>query len=497
MARGKEPPKPNLALAETALGEPADASSPALDATMQSDVGLAATMHQSTSQPAAVPSLPPASLPGTELDHYRVEQLVGQGGMGAVYQGWDQSLDRPVALKVLRSEVTGREGQRDRFLREARAQAKLNHPNVVHIYFIGHQRSGALYFAMEFVDGQSLGSLSANGETLDPEQARKDMIAVAKGLRAGHDAGIIHRDVKPSNLMRTPDGGVKIADFGLAKPMREDVQITQEGSIVGSPLYIAPEQARGKNVDHRSDMYSLGASFYHLLSGAPPFDGDTGIEVIAQHLADPPKPLRSVVPQVPPKLAAVIDRLLEKKIEKRFSDYDELIGALEAAAPNRTQYACFWARAAAMVIDTGIAAALIAVIGWPGIVIHFLHVTLGHAFYRRTLAKAMLRLQVSRPDGRRLNLLRSAARTAVSLWLPLLSGLTVGIAQGTGPLISAIEQLNAQELDDVQNLFVAIAISNGFLTLLYGAGLAIAAFHPEKRALHDLAAGSVVTYRLG
>jgi uncharacterized RDD family membrane protein YckC len=445
---------------------------------------------------------PGASLVGEVLDHFRVDDEIGRGGMGAVFSGWDTSLDRPVALKVLRDDITGRADQEERFLREARAQAKLNHPNVVHIYFIGHRPpatsdgSSSLYFAMELVDGPSLeDDVVEQKRKLDPEHARKDMIQIANGLAAALRAGIVHRDVKPSNLMRSKDGFVKIADFGLAKPIRSDVKITQEGALVGSPLYMAPEQARGKDVDHRADMYALGATFFHLLAGRPPFDGRTSIEVVAQHLAEPPPSLAKIAPEVPEALAKIIMRLLQKEPADRFATYEELLAALEDAAPKRRAFAGFAVRAAAATIDAAIAAGLIALVGWPGLVIHMVHVTAGHAIFGFTLGKWVLRLHVGRPDGSRLSVLRSVIRTIAAFWLPGVIGAQIALAQGARELADTIEQLTPQEIASLEQLLVAFALSNGFLTLLFLAGLGFAAFHPQKRALHDLAAGSVVTYR--
>jgi uncharacterized RDD family membrane protein YckC len=467
----------------------------ALADTLISTDDVAATEPRSISRSSA-------SLVGEVLDHFRVDDEIGRGGMGAVFRGWDTSLDRPVALKVLRDDITGRPDQEDRFLREARAQAQLNHPNVVHIYFIGHRPPKtpgghrSLYFAMELVDGPSLEEDVIDKQLrLDPEQARKDMIEIANGLCAGLRAGIIHRDVKPSNLMRSKQGFVKIADFGLAKPLREDVKITQDGALVGSPLYMAPEQARGKNVDHRADMYALGATFFHLLAGRPPFDGRNSIEVVAQHLAEPPPSLLKIAADVPEPLAKIVMRLLAKDPEQRYATYEELIAALEEAAPKRRAFAGFWVRAAAATIDAAIAAGLIALIGWPGLVIHLLHVTAGHAIFGRTLAKWVLRLHVGRPDGSRLSILRSFIRTVVAFWLPGVVAVQIALAQGAKELGDTIEQLTPQQIASVEQLVAAFAVSNGFLTLLFGMGLAFAAFHPQKRALHDLAAGSVVAYR--
>jgi len=260
---------------------------------------------------------------------------------------------------------------------------------------------------------------------------------------------------------------------------------------------MAPEQARSDDVDHRADMYSLGACFYHLLCGKPVFDGQTPLSVVAKHLTSTVEPLRERAPRVPRALAIVIERLLAKDPAERFDTYDALIAALEAAAPDRAPYAGFWTRSAAVVLDSGLAGGLIALIGWPGLVVHLAHVTLGHAYRGQTLAKYFLRIQVRRLDGSRLGLPRSFVRTLASLWLELVVGVMILLTEGRGELVATIEQLQPAQVTHVQNLIVAIAISNGVLSLLYAAGLVLAAFHPQKRALHDLLVGSVVTYRLG
>ena len=194
-----------------------------------------------------------------------------------MYLGRDRSLDRRVAIKVLPADLEDNGELQERFMREARAQARLNSPHVAHIYYIGKtpraRRSGrrSLYFAMELVEGGDLESLLEQGERLEPERARRLMLQVAGGLRDAQEAGIIHRDIKPSNLLLDKNGDVKIADFGVAKPVGEtDSKITRDGAVVGSPLYISPEQARGDEIDHRADMYAVGCTFYHLLSGARP-----------------------------------------------------------------------------------------------------------------------------------------------------------------------------------------------------------------------------------
>ncbi len=445
------------------------------------------------------------SLLGFDLDHFTLERRLGQGGMGTVYLARDRSLDRRVALKMLRDDLNQRSGHEERFLREARAQARLTHPNVVQIYYIGHRpkradgAGGSLYFAMELVEGGSLDESIERGERLPPEDARKAMIEVTRGLRAAHRAGIIHRDVKPSNLLRDANGFIKIADFGLAKPLEQpdDAAITQEGAMIGSPAYMAPEQARGAPLDARCDMYALGACFYHLVTGQPVFTGQSPLAVIAKHLTQPIVPVNTVAPEVPKKLAVILERLLEKDREQRYADYDALLEELEAAAPRTVEYAGFWTRSAAVLIDMMLAAGLVALLGWPGMVLHFAHVILGHAYFGQTLAKYFLRIRVVRLDGTRLGLWRSFVRTVASLWFFVVAGGSMALYSGYGKLLTTVELMRPDQIEEAQHLLVAAAISNGMLTLLFAAGLGLAGFHKQKRAFHDLIVGSMVTYTVG
>lgn len=445
-------------------------------------------------------SPPDDGLVGASLDHFVIESRLGQGGMGEVYAARDTSLDRPVAIKVLRGDVTRQAGMIDRFLREARSQAKLSHPNIVSIHYIGRRPTPggeeSLYFAMERVSGGDLDAILRRGETMPPEEARQAMIQIAHGLRAAQRAGVIHRDVKPSNLMLGPDGIIKVADFGLAKPLDGDNQITQEGALVGSPYYIAPEQAVGDDVDHRADMYALGASFHHLLVGKPPFDGPRPMAVVAKHLSEPLVPLAKSAPHVPPQLARIVERLLEKKPEDRYPDYDALIADLEQAAPERRAYAPIPTRAVAVLGDFLLAGALIGALDWIGLVVYLALVTAGHGWRGQSPAKYLLGVEVRRDDGHRLGYPRALLRTLVSLWMPILTGAIIALTSGVPELLSTIESMRPADLASLQNMLIAMAISQGFLTLLYLAGLAIAVFHPRKKTLHDLAVGSVVTYRL-
>jgi uncharacterized RDD family membrane protein YckC len=437
---------------------------------------------------------------GAKLDHFVIERRLGHGGMGEVYAARDTSLDRPVAIKVLRGHVMSQPGMAERFLREARAQARFTHPNIVDIYYVGRRPTpsgeDSLFFAMELIEGGDLDDLLRRGETMPPEDARIAMIQVARGLRAAQHAEVIHRDVKPSNLMVGTDGVIKLADFGLAKPVDGDNEITQEGAIVGSPYYLSPEQALGDDLDHRADMYAMGAAFYHLLVGRPPFEGPRPMAVVAKHLSEPPTPLAKSAPHVPAPLARVVERLLAKKAHDRYPDYDTLIEELERAAPQRQAYAPFTTRAVAALGDFFVAGILIGFLGWIGLVIYAAIVTIGHAWRGQSPAKFLFGIEVRRNDGGKLGFVRSLLRTAASLWMPIFTAVTIAATSGIDQLLHMIESLRPADLPELRSLLMAMAISQGFMTLLYLAGLCVALFHPQRKTLHDLLLRTVVTYRL-
>ena len=441
---------------------------------------------------------------GARIDHFVIERKLGAGGMGAIYLARDVALDRPVAVKILPDELAREPGAQERFTREAQAQARLSSPHVVQIFFIGRihppaeaqpQAPSSLYFAMELVDGESLDAPLVRGEKLDPEVARKHMVQAARGLADAHRAGIVHRDVKPGNLLVDRAGNLKIADFGLAKPREKSLSLTQDGAVMGTPYYMAPEQALGEPVDLRADMYALGCTFHHLLAGEPPFDGPNPTVVIAHHLKSEPPSLRERVPAVPPKLAAIVERLMKKEPVDRYATYEALIDALDAAAPTRVEHAGFWVRTAAVALDGISASLMIGLLGFPGLVVHIAYVTAAHAYYGQTAGKYVLRLQVQQKDGTRLGPGRALLRTVIAMWLPFLVGLGSIWTQGFGSFEVTVTQLS--KLDAARALIVPMLLGNVALALLWGLGLVVAAFDAKKRAVHDFVVGSRVVYRLG
>jgi uncharacterized RDD family membrane protein YckC len=436
---------------------------------------------------------------GMEIDHFHVEKRVGSGGMGAVYLAHDMSLDRPVAIKVLPDVYAVNPEAQERFIHEARAQARIVSPHIVRIYYIGRvpraddNSSKSLYFAMEYVEGGSFEGMLERRENLDPEKARRWMIEAVRGLKAAYAAGLVHRDIKPGNMLIDQQGHLKIADFGLAKPMGAKPSSTLAGTIVGTPLYISPEQVNSKPLDHRADMYSLGCAFYHLVTGKPPFEGEAPFDVISKHLRDTPPSMLQVRPDISPRFAIIFDRLMAKNPDERYATHEELLAALEAAAPEAIEYAGFWTRGAAVAMDTAIASALVALLRWPGIFVYLTYVVLTHAYFGQTFGKWALHIEVKRLDGRRLGLLRGLIRTAASLWGPIFLGVLILSTQGISAFTSSIGKL--AELDEAKALLGPVVATYVLHTLLYGGGIILAAFNRKRRAFHDFCAGSHVLYK--
>jgi len=269
--------------------------------------------------------------PGTTVGGYEVIEQIGQGGMGAVYKARQLSVDRIVALKILPPRLAGDEDYVARFLREARTAAKLAHPHIVQIFDAG-EADGYHHFAMEFVDGPSVDELIRQGDPLPERRAFEIVRDIARALdHADARAHLIHRDVKPANILITSEGAAKLADLGLARETADtDVRLTRSGMLVGTPNYISPEQARGeRELDIRTDIYSLGATLYHMLVGAPPYTGGSASEVIAKHLRDPVPDARAANPDVSPGAAAIIRRAMAKDPAARYPDARALLADLE------------------------------------------------------------------------------------------------------------------------------------------------------------------------
>jgi eukaryotic-like serine/threonine-protein kinase len=263
---------------------------------------------------------------------YRVEQVLGSGGMARVWQARDLRLDRPVAIKELSVEELGDATARERFDREARAIARLSHPNIVSVYDFGSQ-DGRSYLVMELVEGPTLAGLLADGP-LPISDVLAAAAQICDGLAAAHAAGIIHRDIKPANLNLTPVGVVKICDFGVARLLDPAAQGNLTGSSValGSPNYMAPEQINGGPIGPQTDLYALGCTMYTLLTGGPPFTAESPVAIAHQHLTVPPAPLRTRRPDVTAELETLVAELLAKKPSDRPADAASVRQRIVAAA---------------------------------------------------------------------------------------------------------------------------------------------------------------------
>jgi WD40 repeat protein len=273
----------------------------------------------------AAPSPPPVQL-GQRLGKYRLDAKLGQGGMGVVYRAHDEQLQRDVAVKIL-PRAAGVTDAHVRFLREARAVAKLNHPQIVTIHDVG-EHQGLAYIVLEYLPAGSVqGQLERQG-CYDWPTATRIIADAARGLAAAHAAGLVHRDIKPANLLCAPPGGVKVADFGLVRT-QTGAALTVGGSVVGTPEFMSPEQAQGEALDGRTDLYALGATYFALLTGAPPFLADAPLAVLFMHCSQPAPDVRQLQPSVPASVAQVVARLLAKLPADRYPDAPSLVRDLE------------------------------------------------------------------------------------------------------------------------------------------------------------------------
>ncbi len=291
----------------------------------------------------AVGYAPPKPAPAVELPakigQYQIKRLLGAGAMGHVYLAHDPHLDRDVAIKVLPRELTADEERVSRFLREARLTAKIQHPNTVVIHQVMVEE-GLASIVMEFVDGGSLDEIVEKQGPMPWREATQAIRDAAAGLAAAHEMGLVHRDVKPANLMRTCKGTVKVVDFGLVRAMRSTSQLTQMGTILGTPTYMAPEQWMGQEADARSDLYSLVCTYYYLLTGKEPFAADSIPALGYQHRYEPFPDARKFVSDLPSAACRILARGTEKDPAERFQTAAELIAALdELLAMNVAEFA--------------------------------------------------------------------------------------------------------------------------------------------------------------
>ncbi len=268
-------------------------------------------------------------LAGRRLGGYQLVKRIGSGGMGEVYRAVQVALGRPVAIKILSPELTEDSTFIDRFMTEARAAGKLNHPNVAQVHEVG-EVDGIYFYSMEYLNGGSVQDRVRGGGKLPVDEAVKMVLGAARALDYAEKHGVIHCDIKPDNLMLNDDGEVLITDLGIARTVKSMAEkVNQEGGVLGSPHYMAPEQARGEPIDHRVDLYSLGATFYRMISGRTPFTGKTAREIMEKQVYEEPPGLRSLDPDIPQSVCRVIARMMKKKPDKRYATARELIVDIE------------------------------------------------------------------------------------------------------------------------------------------------------------------------
>ncbi|HKG44587.1 MAG TPA: protein kinase [Gaiellaceae bacterium] len=262
-------------------------------------------------------------------ERYELEELVGTGGMSSVYRAHDTLLERTVALKVLHQQFTADGDYVERFRREARSVAQLSHPNIVTVIDRGKQ-DDRQFIVFEYVDGENLKALVEREGPLSEHEAVQLALQIARALGFAHQHGLVHRDVKPQNVLLGGSGQAKVTDFGIARSLDMQVGLTQTGTVMGTSDYIAPEQARGQRVDPQTDIYSLGAVLFELLTGEVPFPGDNFVAVAMRHINEPAPSVRERRPELSPRVDAIVRRAMAKHPRERFASMDELCAELSA-----------------------------------------------------------------------------------------------------------------------------------------------------------------------
>ncbi len=371
---------------------------------------------------AAVSAQPNSPLPpGTRLAHFEIRRPLGEGAMGVVYEAYDTSLDRAVAVKVVHAIHATNPDVNARFLEEPRLAARVVHDHLAHVYFVGIT-DGRPFYAMELVAGRTLERLVIDDGAMPIGRAVDVLVQIAKGLAAVHAAGLVHRDVKPGNVLVSVEGRVKLTDFGLSKPLGGVSGRTEMGSVIGTPEYMSPEQCRGETVDARTDIYALGLTAYVMLTGAKPWSGSTLGALLDQQMN---APLPSVVarrPDLPPDVDTVLGRLTSKNRAERPATMADVAVLLERLRPRTIVSAPIVARGAAFAIDLSVLGLLVAgstkAIDWTthrlgiggvglileGLVATALLLMLLPGMERRfggSVGKLLLRLEVTRDDGTR------------------------------------------------------------------------------------------------
>jgi len=273
----------------------------------------------------------------SHIPGYELISLLGKGAMGKVFKARQVSLDRTVAIKVLLKKIGTSPEYVERFYKEGKAAARLSHPNMVNAIDVGSTPDGQHYFVMEYIEGKSLYDLMADGRSFSEAEALDIMIQVGEALGQAHTRGLIHRDVKPKNIMLTPQGIAKLTDLGLARDVDDKAAAKEEaGKAYGTPYYISPEQIRGDvDIDFRADIYSMGATFYHLVTGRPPFEGDSPSTVMHKHLKQQLIPADHVNTALSTGVGEIIDVAMAKRREERYASMEAMVEDLQAVRQNK------------------------------------------------------------------------------------------------------------------------------------------------------------------
>lgn len=508
---GVEAPATHPALAPSAVEDVTRAESPAPPAYRPGAPDLHLTAYD-IERPSVATSDSNLADPliGQRIDHFEVRGRLGYGGMGIVYLAHDTSLERPVALKILRRDYITHQELIERMMVEARAQARIQHPNVATIYYVG-QYEGAPYIAMEYVHGKTLETIISEGGALPWQSALEWIIQTTKALMAAHARGIVHRDIKPSNLILdgtplpgTPLPVIKVADFGLAIAVGAG-----ESHFGGSPHYASPEQIEGKRTDHRSDMYSLGVTFYELLMGSLPFDGSSLQELFIKHKSAP----RPVIPadRAPWRLRQLVTEMMDPEPTKRPWTYEELIERLRALRPINAKPAGLWKRGLALAIDLtitaivaqGIAGFLVLsrrLISPLAFVLFSVYIVVAHRMWGTTWGKRLFNLRLQ-GTARALSVPVILLRYVVEFWGPLAAFLMVVFSVGSATNLEDVrERLGAavgvKEIPvmdgAVETLLRILMVPSLALAVPWLSGFLVALFDEQQRALHDRIASTKV-----